>query len=404
MKYLSDAYVNEFSAVIVSVEKSGNDFGIILDETYFYPEGGGQPGDRGTIDGHDIKDTLLEDGRILHITTHSFENVTLGKKVNCIIEGKRRFALMQQHTGQHLLSSCAEKLYDAATIGFHIGEDYVTIDLDKKLSTNEIENLEALANKTIWSNIEVVAHYPTEDELKRLPLRKQPKVTKDIRVIEIKDFDFSPCGGTHTKTTAEIGILKIKKTENYKTGIRIEFVCGLYAFNVFKNQNQIISELMQLYSVQEHEVVDFAKNSLEQVKISKKEILLLEEELLNHSVNALLSNFEDYEGIKVVKLSEDNTGMNNLRKKCSKICSNPNFIVIGTSSDDIKTHIVLSKSQNIPNEIDMNGLFNSYFAPLGCKGGGNAVSSQGGIDGQLDTDSIIEEIESYIEKIIENIN
>jgi alanyl-tRNA synthetase len=403
MKYLSDAYVNEFSAEILSVEKLENNFGIVLSETYFYPEGGGQPGDRGTIDAFGIIDTIVAEDRILHITKDAIDTEFIGKTVNCIIDGKRRFALMQQHTGQHLLSSCADKLYDAATVGFHIGEDYVTVDLDKKLSTDEIEALEGLANDTIWANIEVLAHYPTEDELKALPLRKQPKVTKDIRVIEIKDFDFSPCGGTHTKTTAEIGILKIKKTENYKSGVRIEFVCGHYALGIFKNQNQIVSELMQVYSVQEHEVVDFAKSNLEQVKTLKKEILLLEEELLDHSVNALLANFEDYEGIKVVKLSEDNIGMNNLRKKCGKICSNPNYIVIGTASDAHKTHIVLSKSQNIPDEIDMNGLFKSYFAPLGCKGGGNTTSSQGGFDGQLDTDSIVEEIESYIEKTIENI-
>ncbi|MBE0449818.1 MAG: hypothetical protein IBX70_03125 [Clostridia bacterium] len=404
MKYLNDAYVNEFSTEILAIEKLENNFGIVLNETYFYPEGGGQPGDRGTIDAFGIIDTVVADGRILHITNDSIGMEIIGNKVNCIIDRKRRFALMQQHTGQHILSSCAEKLFDAATVGFHIGEDYVTIDLDKKISAVEVEALEILANATIWANIEVVAHYPTEDELKGLPLRKQPKVTKDIRVIEIKGFDFSPCGGTHTKTTSEIGMLKIKRAENYKSGVRIEFVCGHYALEVFKKQNQIISELMQVYSVQENEVVDFAKSNLNQIKTLKKEILLLEEELLDHSINALLSNFEDYEGIKVVKLSEVNTGMNNLRKKCGKICSNPNYIVIGTASDAHKTHIVLSKSQNVPVEIDMNGLFKSYFAPLGCKGGGNTTSSQGGFDGQLDTDSIVEEIESYIEKIIENIS
>ncbi len=404
MKYLIDQYTNEFSAVIVAVKKFENNFGIILDETYFYPEGGGQPGDRGSINGYDVIDTLTDEGQILHITNDPVDPNLIGQIAKCIIDGKRRLALMQQHTGQHLLSSCAEKLYDAATVGFHIGEDYVTIDLDKKLTSDDINALETMANETIWSNVEVLAHYPTADELEKLPLRKQPKVTKDIRVIEIKDFDFSPCGGTHTKSTAEIGILKIKKTENYKTGVRIEFVCGLYALDVFKNQNQIISELMQIYSVQEHEVIDFAKNNLDQVKILKKEILLLEEELLEYSVNEILSNFEDYEGIKVVKLSENNTGMNNLRKKCSKICSNPNFIVIGISSENQRTHIVLSKSQNIPDDIDMNKLFKSYFAPLGCKGGGNSSSSQGGYDGSLDTDTIIDEIESFIERTIENIN
>lgn len=404
MKYLSNQYINEFSAVIIAVEKLKNSYAIVLDETYFYPEGGGQPGDRGSINGYDIIDTLIEENRIFHILNEFVDPKIIGQTVECKIDGKRRLALMQQHTGQHLLSSCAEKLYDAATVGFHIGEDYVTIDLDKKLTPDDLSALETMANETIWSNIEVLAHYPTEDELGKLPLRKQPKVTKDIRVIEIKNFDFSPCGGTHTKSTAEIGILKIKKTENYKTGVRIEFVCGLYALDLFNNQNQIVSDLMQIYSVQEHEVLDFAKNNLEQVKTLKKEILLLEEELLDHSVNAILSNFEDYEGIKVVKLSEVNTGMNNLRKKCSKICSTPNFIVIGTSSDAQKTHIVLSKSQNIPNEIDMNGLFKTYFVPMGCKGGGNSSSSQGGYDGPLNTDAIIDEIESHIEKIIENIN
>ena len=240
--YNTNAYIKEFQAKVVALVDRTEGNAIVLDATYFYPEGGGQPCDLGMIDGVKIKDVIIEDDIIYHITDESIHHLTVDQSIDCTIDFDRRFAFMQQHTGQHILSSCAEKLFDANTIGFHMGEDYVTVDLDKKLSNEDVDAIENMANAIIFANKAVMAHYPTSEELSKMPLRKQPKVTENIRVIEVDGIDFSPCGGTHTKSTAEVGLLKVKRIETYKAGIRIEFGCGIYALNSFKKRNETRSE------------------------------------------------------------------------------------------------------------------------------------------------------------------
>jgi alanyl-tRNA synthetase len=310
---------------------------------------------------------------------------------------------MQQHTGQHILSSCAEKLFDANTIGFHMGEDYVTVDLDKKLSNEDVDAIENMANAIIFANKAVMAHYPTSEELSKMPLRKQPKVTENIRVIEVDGIDFSPCGGTHTKTTAEVGLLKIKRIETYKAGIRIEFGCGIYALNSFKKRNETINSLMRLFSIQDSDVVSFCEQLLENQKSDRLIISNLKEQLYRLQVAHLLSSYEeDLEAdIKVISLLEDDMSMNDLRFKTSLICEHDNNIVIAAASENDKTHFVLAKSKNLENTFDMGALFKAHIAPLGIKGGGNPFVAQGGANQVLDAQAIIEVIETALQGIIE---
>ena len=268
--YNTNAYIKEFQAKVVALVDRTEGNAIVLDATYFYPEGGGQPCDLGMIDGVKIKDVIIEDDIIYHITDASIHHLTVDQSIDCTIDFERRFAFMQQHTGQHILSSCAEKLFDANTIGFHMGDDYVTVDLDKKLSNEDVDAMENMANAIIFANKAVMAHYPTSEELSKMPLRKQPKVTENIRVIEVDGIDFSPCGGTHTKTTAEVGLLKIKRIETYKAGIRVEFGCGIYALNSFKKRNETINGLMRLFSIQDSDVVSFCEQMLENQKSDRQ--------------------------------------------------------------------------------------------------------------------------------------
>ncbi|MBF4694897.1 alanyl-tRNA editing protein [Fusibacter ferrireducens] len=402
-KYLEDAYCREFKSTLVEVVPyAQNQTALILSETYFYPEGGGQPSDIGEIQGINIVDVQIENEVIYHIVAFDDEEKAknLSGEVHCKIDWENRFALMQQHAGQHILSASAEKLFGANTVGFHIGKDYITIDLDQKLSSQDVSAMETLANQVLNQNIRIIAHYPDAEALSKMPLRKQPKVTENIRVIEVEGFDFSPCGGLHVKRTGEIGIIKVKKVENYKQGIRIEFVCGQFALAVFNARNNMINDLSTLLSVKDNEIVDFVKQLIENAKKDKKEIDELKTQLMALEIADLVAVFEDVEGIKVIRLEEEQLSMNALRTKVQMLCQNPNFIVLAMSIEGDKCHIVLSKSKDDPanlSNIEMNAFFKTYGQMIGLKGGGNAYMAQGGTTPDQDINAFFESIEADIQ-------
>lgn len=402
--YIEDAYKSAFESQIIEVVTRNGLNAIVLDHTYFYPEGGGQPTDKGCIGNLNVIDVQIDKDVIYHYTDQSIDQLQVGQTVMCKIDFNRRLSLMQQHTGQHILSSCAEKLFDANTVGFHIGDDYVTVDLDKKLNSIEVEQLEKTANDFVYKNLDVKAHYPTSSELSAMPLRKQPKVTENIRVIEVDGIDYSPCGGTHLNKTSEVGLIKIKRVENYKSGIRIEFCCGYFALETFKKRNDIVNQLMRLFSVKDDEIIGFCEQILDHQKQDKLNISTLKEQLYKLQITELISQYEEVEletDIKVITLIEVDTSMVDLRLKASMIVEHDNFIVLAVASENEKTHIVLSKSKNLSSEYDMGHLFKLYVAPHGIKGGGNPSVAQGGSNQPLDINPIFESLEKALQTVVE---
>ncbi len=400
--FLQDAYTWHFKAKVTGIETINNRTAILLDHTYFYPEGGGQPSDFGTIDGIKIEDVQITNDVIAHYTTEKV-NFNIGDSVDARIDENRRFTLMQQHSGQHLLSSCAEKLYNANTVGFHIGDDYITIDLDQKLDASQIIALEKAANELIYKNLEIVAHYPSSEELLQMPLRKQPKVTENIRVIEIIDADFSPCGGTHLKRTGEIGIVKIKRVEPYKTGVRIEFGCGRFALDFMNERNEIVNHLMRLFSVKDNEILSFSELLIQRQKEDKAKLQLYKEKLIKYEVELLMQGYdseEDSETIKIITLNEIDLPMVDLRFKVGLITSEPDRIVIGASSEEGKSHMVVAKSENIGDSVDIGRLFKEIAGTYGIRGGGNKTVAQGGTTESVDLEALFEAFESQISLLI----
>ncbi|GAB6109569.1 alanyl-tRNA editing protein [Fusibacter bizertensis] len=395
--FLDDAYTKKFEATVNAIIHDDDTFKIQLDHTYFYPEGGGQPCDFGMINDNVISDVQILDHDIFHIS-QTKPTFTVGDQVSCEIDFSRRFTLMQQHSGQHILSACAEKLFEANTVGFHIGQDYVTIDLDQKLNSDQLMLLENRANQVIYANKPIIAHYPSSLELSAMPLRKQPKVTENIRVIEIVDTDFSPCGGTHVKTTSEVGIIKIKKTEPYKTGIRIEFGCGAYALKFIQERNDTINTLMKLFSVKDDEIISYSEQLLASQKSDRANLHIIKEQLYKVQVAQLLEQFESDE-IRVITLLETDINMTDLRLKCNILCDSDNNIVLAIGTENEKTHIVLAKSKNIDKEFDMGKLFKSIVVPLGIKGGGNPFVAQGGSSELVNTEDLVTLLEEKIQSM-----
>src|SRR5215813_15505359 len=229
--YYTDSGLLEFTASVIEVRETPDATHMILDRTAFYPTGGGQPNDTGSINGTEIIDVADgEAGTIIHIahrTAGVSSNLLVGKTVECRIDAARRLDHMQQHSGQHILSQAFVQACGAETRSFHLGSQTSTIDIELQTPTIELMRAaEDIANSVVFEDRPMRVHIVNEDEASRLPLRKESAVKGDIRVIEIENFDWSPCGGTHAARTGQIGLIAIRSFERAKKMTRVEFVCG----------------------------------------------------------------------------------------------------------------------------------------------------------------------------------
>ena len=232
--YLSDTYLAQFDATVVATRVHEGRTGLVLDRTAFYPEGGGQPADRGTIGASSVDDVVEAGGEILHVLGPG-EVPAAGSRVSCLVDWARRFDHVQQHHGQHLLSAAFQRLRGAATVSFHLGAETCTVDLDQPpaaLPPEALAAAEAEANRLVWADLPVDARERTPEELAALPLRKDAVKGSRIVVVggdrdgAVQVIDASPCGGTHPRRTGEVGAVAVLRAQKWGAGTRVEFACG----------------------------------------------------------------------------------------------------------------------------------------------------------------------------------
>ncbi len=221
--YETDPYLARFEAEVVAERRLGERPAVVLTRTAFYPEGGGQPSDRGTLGGARVVDVQQVGGEILH----AIEGALPAGRVAGELDWARRFDHMQQHHGQHLLSAIFEKRFSAQTVSFHLGERTCSIDLDlsaDRLKPAALAEVERAANEVVWRDLPIEARELKPEELARLPLRKEP--VKGSRVVTVEGVDHSPCGGTHPRRTGEVGAIAVLGAQKWGAGARVEFACG----------------------------------------------------------------------------------------------------------------------------------------------------------------------------------
>ncbi|MEA3422368.1 MAG: DHHA1 domain-containing protein [Bacillota bacterium] len=370
--FISNSYIAEFTADIVNIIEKNSMFMIELDKTCFYPEGGGQPSDIGFIGNCSIFDVQYENDKIYH---YSKDKPANNLDVKCRIDWNSRFDLMQQHSGQHILSSTFEKLFDANTVGFHLSNDTVTIDLDKKLGALELEKAENMSNEIVFKNLPIIIHYPDKATLNQMPLRKPPKVLKNIRIIEVENFDFSPCGGTHVNNTGEIGLVKIKKFENHKNGIRLEFVCGNRALKDYRLKNDLINKLAADMSVSPDEIENSYEKSKDDTNLLITEIKDLKQQLIGYKINDLNEHAEVYDDIKLIKYEFRDIDMKSVKTISSKIVNEPGYITLfSLVNDDVK--LLFARSKNV--DVNMKDIIKEPLELINGRGGGSPFAAQGG--------------------------
>ncbi len=243
--YEKDAYIKEFTATVIECLSIDNGFKIVLDKTAFFPEGGGQAGDKGTLNNIAVFDTRIEDEVIYHYAQSSIEPDTI---VQGKIDFERRFNFMQNHTGEHIVSGIAHKLFGVNNVGFHLGEELVTIDFDKELNREQLNEIEYIANGKVWANLPVKAYYPSNEELKNTDYRSKKEIDGAVRLVNIKDTDICACCAPHVNNTGEIGVIKLLDTERMRGGIRIVLKCGLFALDDYRNKYENVASISALLS------------------------------------------------------------------------------------------------------------------------------------------------------------
>ncbi len=371
--YYSDSHLIEFDARVIDVtERVSGWTAIVLNRTAFYPTGGGQPSDTGTLDGLRVVECIDDGDRgVLHVV----QGVTPPK--NTIVHGRidwpRRLDHMQQHTGQHILSQAFITLFDAPTRSFRVLETACEIDVDLDEPTSEkIERAVELANNVIWEDRAITIRNMSSQAAAELSLRKEPSREGELRLIEIEGFDLTPCGGTHAYRTGEVGMIAVRSWERAKGLTRIEFVSGTRALADYRKANRSAREVAALFSAGRDDVPQLASQMLEENKDLHRRIRVLEEIAAEVEAEKLLA---DAAGGVVTKVF-DGRDAESLKKLAQALIAHAGTIALLGSRDKDTARLVFARSSDAAG--DMNLLMREACTMLDGRGGGKPELAQGG--------------------------
>ena len=271
-----DAYLGEFEATVERSVCEGGMYRVLLDQTAFFPEGGGQPADEGTLDGIFVTDVQEIDGEIWHTVEAPLEP---GKTVVGKLDFEKRFSNMQNHCGEHIVSGIVHRIYGFNNVGFHMGSDVITVDFDGVLTEEQLYDVEQEANKAVLRNVPVTISYPSKEELETMDYRSKKEIEGQVRIVTIEGCDSCACCGTHVAKTGEIRLIKILSAQKYKGGVRVTMLSGEKAYADYCLKHINTHGIARLLSVKPEEAGD-AVVRLKQKNIEmKKEIKQLKKEL-----------------------------------------------------------------------------------------------------------------------------
>lgn len=260
--FYEDVYIREFEAIVLSCKERGGKYYVILNETAFYPEGGGQPADKGTIENVPVEDVQYVDGELCHIMENPLKE---GAQVVGRIDWDWRFDLMQQHSGEHIVSGMLHEKYGYENVGFHMGEEVITIDLSGMLNWQQVQEIENKVNNYIWMNQQVNIFYPDERQRKFIPYRSKKELTGEIRLVEFPGADLCACCGLHVTHASQIGLVKILSCKKFRDGVRMEMLSGKRASDYLSGSAEQNSLIAVRLSVKEKETKDAVQRLLDEV-------------------------------------------------------------------------------------------------------------------------------------------
>ena len=372
--YYNDSYLAEFAATVVSCEPRDQQFDVVLDQTAFYPTSGGQPFDRGTLGDALVVDVIdQDDGTIAHVVDR---NIVPGTTVLGTIDWRRRFDHMQQHTGQHVLSAAFERLLAVRTESFHLGAASATIDLGREVTRQQIAAVADESNRIIWEDRPVVVRFASAEEARALPLRKESLRTGPLRLVEVEDFDLSACGGTHVRRTGAIGMIAVASWEKFRSGTRVEFLCGGRALTRFGEWRDALAATTQRLSVAPADLAAAVDKLQLESKALHKTIRTQQEQLAGYEAQGLVARAERVgDQLLLVDALEgwDAAGLKALASAATALAPSLAVALFSRSAPPVA---VIAAGRDA--RVDAAAMLKTLTARFGGKGGGKPELAQGG--------------------------
>ena len=364
--FYHDPFLTEFSATVLSCEESKGGWKVVLDQTAFYPEGGGQPTDRGTLGGVNVTDVHEKGGIIAHTCDAPLE---VGAAVTGKIDWERRFDHMQQHSGEHIISGILCDLYHCDNVGFHLGADTVTIDYNTEISWEQALDAERRANEIIWADIPVDISYPDKEALNALDYRSKKELSGQVRIVAFPGADCCACCGTHVLRAGQVGIVKVLSCQKFREGVRMEILCGKRAYQYLSTVYDQDRAIAQRLSVKPHDTYAAVERLEEELAALKLRTASLEEQVFFHIA-------EEYVGKEDVLLLRESMKPDSVRRLSDAIahkCSGLSAVFAGTDGEGYNYALVRADGA------DINAFVKEMNTTLNGRGGGRNGFAQGSV-------------------------
>ena len=363
--YYEDCHLTSFTARVHSCQETDKGWQIVLDATAFYPEGGGQACDLGTLGGVRVKDVREKGEAVVHLCDGP---LIVGAEVQGVIDYERRFDLMQQHTGEHIVSGIIHEWFGYHNVGFHMGAELVTIDFDGTIAPEDLPRIEAAANRAVWQNLPMHIWHPSEEELSTVGYRSKRALPWPVRVVEVPGFDKCACCGVHVAQTGEIGIIKLFTCVKFHEGVRIEMACGGRALNYLTAAYEQNRQVSQAFSAKIMETGEAARRMNEQLAAEKFRAAGLQKQVFDAIADR-------YRQAGQVLHFEDNLAPAQVRELCDAIggiCGG--MAAVFSGSDEAGYSYCLMERGG-----DLRQLNKTMTAALNGRGGGKPEYQQGSV-------------------------
>lgn len=360
--YYNDSLLAEFTARVQSCTQQEKGWQVVLDRTAFYPEGGGQPADKGFLGDAAVLDVREKNGEVVHFTD---KPLLLGEEVNGKVDEGFRLDMMQQHTGEHIVSGIIHQLYGYDNVGFHIGAEIVTIDLNGELTLEQLLEVENRANQAVYRNLPVQVLYPSQEELDALEYRSKKALTGQVRIVTVPGFDTCACCGTHLPTTGPVGIIKLVSAQKYKGGTRVTMLCGGRALRDYQKKNASVLTISALTSSKPYEVTGAVERIQKEGEALARRLAETQKKLFAGQVSQL-------ESAPLHCMFEEGLAPGELRQLCSLLCEKGELAAVFSGSDEEGYKYALGSAGR-----DVRSLGKAFNQVLQGRGGGSKELVQG---------------------------
>ncbi len=372
--YYTDSYTTEFDAQILSITTVDGHPAALLDRSYFYPTSGGQQHDTGSLNGVAVVDVQVgKDGEILHILAAPLSP----GPAHGVIDWPRRFDHMQQHTGQHLLSAAFTLRLNMETVSVHFGADICMLELDTdSVSDAQLAEIETVANYLVLTQLPVTAYEVDESRIAEIPLRRPPKVSGSIRIVEIQGFDWSACGGTHVRNTGEIGPIKLLRSERIRGHSRVHFLCGNRALADYTAKHNLLTATANLLDTRPEEVPDLVAKQMARLKEVERLVRDLQAAQVTFVAQDLLVAAPRENGVRMVLHRSPDLDPAGLKSLAQALTQQAGVIALLACESNGKATVLFARSAD--GDAHMGNLLRATLTHFGGSGGGRPDMAQGG--------------------------